>query len=232
MAKPAKKPEPEKDEVEILEEVEQGTVEWKQLHIGVPSASNFATIMASGKDGGESIGRRGLLNRMAGEILTGEPAETYKNAAMQRGNDMEQEARDYYERTRFVDLKRVGFVRRSVTRIIGGPLIVGCSPDALIPPQRKALEVKTMAPAGIIEMLEKGAAGFPPEHRAQCQGTLWVTGYRELDLLIFYRGMPVNPIFSIGRDEAYIQRIAEAIEVFSYDLRKLVERIKNMGGQR
>lgn len=220
-----------KDEVEFVD-VEQGSVEWKKAHIGVPSASNFATIMASGVDGGESIGRRGLLYRMAGEVLTGEPGETYKNAAMQRGNDMEPEARDWYARTRFADLTLVGFVKRTVRRRLSPTdLVIGCSPDALVG-SRKVLEIKTMAPPLMIELLNKGAAGFPSEHRAQCQGTLWVTGREELDLVVYYRGMPVSPTFTIERDEAYIKKIEAAVEVFDYDLRKLVERVRSMGARR
>jgi len=224
VAKAAKKPEPKpEDVVEIIDDVEQGTEEWHRLRIGIPTASNFATIMATGKDGGASVTRRKLMNRMAGEIWTETPAETYKNAAMARGNEMEAEARDWYGRRHLANIAKVGFVRRTIRRGLHPDLIVGCSPDALIDDDR-VLEIKTEMPENMIERWERGAAGFPSEHKAQCQGTLWVTGRSSLDLVIFYRGMPFTLSYRIERDEAYIAQIAAAVETFSYELRKLVER--------
>jgi hypothetical protein len=225
---------PPKDEVEIID-VEQGTYDWRKLHIGVPSASNFGTIMASGKDGGESSTRKKLLNRMAAEILTGEPIDTYKSAAMQRGNDLEPEAREWYARTRFADVQIVGFIKRTIKRQLSfSDLIIGCSPDGLVD-DRKILEIKTMETDLMIDLLERGAGGFPGEHRAQAQGMLWVTGRDEVELIIYpssgiswLNGAPV-PTFKLVRDEAYIRQIAEQVEIFDYDLRRLVEKIRAMG---
>ena len=218
-----------KEEVEFFYAVEQGSPEWRSLHINVPSASKFATIMASGKDGGESLGRRKLLYQMAGEVLTGEPAENFQNGAMLRGNEMETEACDYYGRTRFLDLAQVGFVKRTIPNPLGSALVIGCSPDRLIGDDG-ALEVKTMRPDLLIECALKGAAGFPSEHRHQCQGTLLVTGRAWVDLLIFYRGMPVAPVFRVERDEAFIGLIRNALEIFAYDLRMLVTKVRSLGG--
>lgn len=202
--------------------VEQRSDAWFQLRLGIPTASNFAKIMAQSE---ERVGRTDYMEKLAGEILTGEPMETFSNAHMQRGIDMEPEARAHHEFTREVELTPVGFVRRTLP----GGRLVGCSPDSFIGTDR-VLEVKTMAPHLMIRLARNGR--FPTEHRAQCQGTLWVTGRSVCDLKIFYRGMPISPTFSIERDEAYIRTIAEAVEVFDYELRKLVEQIRNMGGKR
>jgi YqaJ-like viral recombinase domain len=212
--------------VEIIEadEVEQGSDAWFHLRLGLPTASNFATIMASGKDGGESKTRRDLMYRLAGEILCGKPAEEgYKSKAMARGSEMESEAREYYERTHFVELRQVGFVRRKLP----SGRYVGCSPDAIVGP-KKALELKSLAPHLMIERLVNGAV-MPPEHRAQTQGTLWVGDFEEIDLLLFYSGMPISPEFTIYRDETYIRQIEKAVEIFDYETRLLVDKIKRMG---
>lgn len=203
--------------VEIFD-CEQNSEEWLALRLGLPTASNFATIMRSGRDGGESKTRTELLYKLAGERLTGVPAENYRNKAMERGNEMEPEARKHYERTHFVELHRVGFVRRG---------IMGCSPDSLVGDDG-ALEIKTMAPHLLIAQLVNGA-GLPPEHRAQVHGTLLVTERAWVDLLLFYRRMPVAPVFRIERDETYIKQIADEVEKFDYELRKLVERLRAMG---
>jgi hypothetical protein len=210
-------------EIEVFDEIEQGSEEWWNVRLGIPTASNFHTVLASGKDGGESKTRRDLMYRLAGEILCGKPAEeSYKSKAMIRGNEMEAEARDYYTRTNFVEVRRVGFIRRKLPS--GG--WVGASPDGLIG-DKKAVELKSLAPHLMIERLVNGA-GIPPEHRAQCQGLLWVGDLEEVDLLLYYSGMPVAPKFTIRRDETYIAELAKAVERFEYETRMLVEKIRRM----
>lgn len=207
----------------VHHDVEQGSDEWRRLHIGVPSASEFDKVMASGVGGGESKGRASMLRRMAGEILTGEPAESYENAAMRRGKEMEAEACEHYAFTRGVELERVGFV----TRELPGARLVGCSPDRLVG-KEGVLETKTMRPDLLIELALKGAGGFPAEHRAQCQGILWVADREWVDLKIFYRRFPASPTFRVVRDEEYIKRLSDAVEVFHWDLARLVERIRSI----
>lgn len=226
------KPKVVDDIVEVFD-CPQRSEEWYELRRGVPTASVFATILANGKDGGESATRRDLLRRLAGERITGVPADTVVTRDMQRGIDMEPAARDYYARTRFVELEQVGFVRRTIHNPFGPPLIVGCSPDSFVGTKRKKLlQIKTMKPELLIALAEKGAAGFPSEHRAQCQGEMWVAGVDELDLMIYYDGMPVAPTFAMRRDEAYSKMLRDACEVFEYELRKLVEKIQAMGPKR
>lgn len=228
MAKPAKKVAPKDDEVEVFQDVEQGSEDWFRLRLGMCTASNFATIMAGGVGGGESKTRALLLRKLAGEILTGEPAENYSNAAMQRGNAMEAAAREHYAKRTFADIAQVGFVKRTINNPLGVPLVIGASPDAFVGKDR-VLEIKTMRPDLLIEVALKGAGGFPPEHRAQCQGTLWVTGRDECDLMLFYTGMPIAPTFLVERDDVYIRRIAEEVEKFDWELHQLVAKIRGMG---
>lgn len=209
--------------VEIFENVEQGSEEWLMLRLGVPTASNFSIMMANGADGEASKTRAKLMRVMAGEILTGRPGEgKIVTAAMQRGKDMEQEARQHYIDTHFVEVRQVGFMRRKLP----SGRYVGCSPDALIG-DRKALEIKTMAPDLMIERLEKGA-GMPTEHRAQVHGTMWVGDLSEVDLLLFYSGMPVAPKFTVKRDSTYIAEISRAVEIFEFETRQLVDKIRRM----
>ncbi len=54
---------------------EQGTPEWLQCRIGIPTASEFSTVLAKGKDGGPSLTRAAYMRRIAAEIITGEPLE-------------------------------------------------------------------------------------------------------------------------------------------------------------
>lgn len=228
MAKKATKPVgPQADIVQEFD-VEQRSEEWYELRRGALTSSNFATIMSSPQDP-EGLGmRKRLLYRLAGEQLTGVVAETYTSKAMDRGTEMEPAARAFYRRTRFAEMREVGFVRRTIHKPFSEPLVVGCSPDGFVDPDG-VLQIKTMIPELLIPIAEKGARGFPSEHRAQCQGELWVTGRAWNDLMIFYEGMPVAPTFRLERDDSYIKTISDACEVFAYDLRELVKKLRSMG---
>jgi hypothetical protein len=189
--------------------------------------------MASGKDGGESATRRELLYRLAGERITGVPSDTYVSRDMQRGIDMEPAARDYYARTRFVELEQVGFVRRTIAHPFGPPLVVGCSPDSFVGKGRKKLlQIKTMKPELLIALAEKGTRIPERAPRAMPRRALGRRRRRtRLDVLLrrdagradVPHGSPTSPTS---------KQIKDACEVFDYDLRKLVEKIQSMGPKR
>jgi hypothetical protein len=222
------KPEVWKAVVEIFEvdQFEQGSDEWFAIRAGIPTASCFSTILAQGKDGGASVGRARYMRMLAGEILTGRASEGSKafiTAAMQRGNEMEPEALAYYESRHFHTVRRIGFMRR----LLPSGRWVGASPDGLID-QHKGLEIKTMQPDLMIERLEKGS-GMPTEHIAQVQGTMWIGDLEEMDVMLFYSGMPVNPKWTVRRNETYIRDLQKAVEVFDFELHHLVKKIRAMG---
>lgn len=209
---------------EIVAAVEQGSAEWVALRLGIPTASNFSMLVR----GADSVTRDEYMRKLAGEVLTGLPAEgKIKTAAMERGNEMEPEAREHYARTNFGEVERVGFMRR----LLPSGRYVGASPDALLDERKGGLEIKTMAPHLMIQRLVAGA-GMPPDHRWQVYGTMLVGGLDFVVLQLFYRGMPVAPKFKIGRDETVIKEISDAVEVFDHELHKLVAKVRGMGGAR
>jgi hypothetical protein len=215
------------DLVEMFDDVEQGSEAWFDLRRGLPTSSKFAYVLAGGE---EARMRTKYLRQLAGEIVSGETAETFQSEEMKRGKLMEPAARAYYERTHLVDLRPIGFIRRTLrSSFPGTDCIVGASPDSQVG-KRKGLEVKTMRPDLLLEVKQRGAAGFPSEHRAQTQGTMLVADWDEVDLLLFYDGRngPMSLKFNVTRDDAFIARLRDELEKFSYELRKLVEQWKNM----
>ena len=48
---------------------EQGSPEWFKARAGIPTASEFHTVLAKGKGGGESLTRKTYLLKLAGEML-------------------------------------------------------------------------------------------------------------------------------------------------------------------
>ena len=197
-------------------ECEQGSPEWFTARLGIPTASEFATVMVSGNGGGESKTRRTYMLKLAGEILTGAPMENYTNAHMERGNEMENDARTEYAFAADTEPQRVGFIRNGNT---------GCSPDSLIG-DKGLLEIKTALPHILIDRLLR--ADFPPEHKAQCQGQLWVAEREWIDIAIYWPGLPLY-VKRAARDEAYIKDLAKSVDEFNSELHDVVERIRSYG---
>lgn len=198
----------------VVLDCEQGSDEWRAARAGIPTASEFASILAKG----EGKMRRSYMLRLAGELITGFPAETYSNAHMERGREMEAEARDYYALVSTEPVTRVGFVRDEAKG-------AGCSPDSFVG-GTGALEIKTAIPSVLIDKIDRG--GFPSEHKAQCQGVLWVAEREWIDLLVYWPGMPPYTVRA-RRDEDYIKTLASEVARFHDDLAAMVEKVRRYG---
>lgn len=195
---------------------DQGTEEWRLARAGIPTASMFATVMASGVSGSASKTRAKYMRQLVGETITKKPMESYSNSHMDRGHELEPEARELYAFATDTVPEQVGFIRN-------GPK--GCSPDSLIG-SSGMLEIKTKLPDLVIECWERDA--FPPEHKAQCQGALWVAEREWIDIVVYWPDMPVF-IRRAYRDEPYIAEISTAIRQFNDELAAMVERVRAYG---
>jgi hypothetical protein len=200
--------------IEILT-CEQGSDEWKAARLGLATASAFATIQAKGRGGGESTTRRKYLLTLAAERMTGESIEGYSNDHMERGKEMEAEAREQYAFTVDTDPQLVGFIRDTVKR-------AGCSPDALVGSDG-LVEIKTKLPHLQIDVLLDDR--LPPEHVAQVQGALWVSGRKWVDFVSYWPKLPIF-IKRVYRDEDYIAKLAIAVQDFNDEMDSIVERFK------
>jgi hypothetical protein len=195
---------------------DQGSADWFAARRGIPTASEFATIIGVKKDAKDKKTRQAYMRKLAGEIITGEVVEGYSNAHMERGKEMEGEARDRYAFQYDIDPVRVGFIRNGRA---------GCSPDSLVG-TGGMLEIKTCLPHILIEKIE--ADDFPPEHRAQCQGGLYIANREYIDIAMYWPKLPLF-VKRAHRDEGYIATIAGAIKEFNVELDELVERIRRYG---
>lgn len=186
----------------------QNSPEWFSVRAGIPTASMFQTVMAHGKGGGPSLTRAKYMRELVGERITGEVQEGYTNRHMDRGREMEEEARNLYAFVHDQEIVRVGFIRNGDK---------GASPDALCGTDGAA-EFKTALPEILIEALI--ADRPPPEHAAQCQGVIWVAERSWIDLVIYW---PKMPLFKkrIFRDEPYIAAMRQAVKIFNEELCEL-----------
>lgn len=195
---------------EFFYDVPQRSDAWRELRRGLITSSDFGALMANG------TGRDDLLRRVACEIYSGEIEETYENAYMKRGRELEREALATFALIHAVTLTPIGFVRCGR---------VGCSPDSFIGKNR-VVEAKTEKAALLYETLKRDE--FPPVHRAQTQGQLWTCERDKIDLIVYARGMPLFHKES-GRDEVYIRRLKSAVDRARDEIDIMVRRIKGYG---
>ena len=122
---------------------EQGTAEWLQARVGKIGASNihkamaFLTRASKGKKPGESSAvRDAFILELATELITRMPVEHYVSKAMDIGTQFESEARTEYWMATGDEVEQTGFVLHPTIDFLGA------SPDGLILPKKKGLEIK------------------------------------------------------------------------------------------
>lgn len=196
-------------------ECDQGSEEWFRARMGIPTASEFHTVMAKGKGGEPSKTRRTYMLKLVGEILTGAPMDSFGNVHTERGKDMEPDARNLYSFMRDVEPQLVGFIRNGQK---------GCSPDSLVGSDGMC-EIKTKLPHLQVDCLLGDR--IPPEHRAQCQGALWVAEREWIDFVSYWPGLPLF-VTREHRDEEYIAKMSAAVDEFNDELAHMVERVRRL----
>lgn len=189
----------------------QGTDEWLAERLGHATASNFAAILTKGRSKSQPWGdtATSLALTLAAERLTGRPAEGFRSAATDWGNEHETAAVVAYEIAQGETVETAGFIRHPLLDWVGG------SPDGLIGDDG-ILEAK--CPWTSREHVRTVWGGVMPEqHKAQVQGNLWVTGRDWCDFVSFDPRMPESCalfITRVERDAEYIQSLADRVEAF------------------
>lgn len=179
----------------------QGSQEWLDLRAGKFTASLDFQQLATGKPDTY----KKLIRKKAAERITGQLTLTeYTNANMERGKQLEQDARDAFEMKTGIAVQQVGFCELSEW--------VGASPDGLIG-EDEGLEIKSR---DIHTHLNCFLDGYDKSYKWQIQGNLYVTG-RSTWYFVSY-----NPSYAfinkhlfvaeISRDETIISQIKAGIE--------------------
>jgi len=197
--------------IEIID-VEQGAREWFVARCGIPTASCFKDVLAEGRKKGEpSQTRTNYLYQLADEVIYQDPVESYTNEDMERGKILEAEAASIYALENDVIPEEVGFVKN---HFVGA----GCSPDRFIGLEG-LLQIKTSYPRLWVPHILHGT--YPPEHKPQVQGELWITDRKWCDLMIYWPNRRPH-VVRIVRDEEYILHLARAVAAFNTELEAIV----------
>src|SRR5690606_19252020 len=110
--------------VRVLD-VMQGTQEWEMARLGIPTASQADRILTPSRLQPAAAARE-YLHQLLAEWLIGYPIEwSASSQYMQRGTDLEAEARAAYELEMGVDVQQVGLC-------VTDDSMIGGSPDGLV----------------------------------------------------------------------------------------------------
>ena len=195
--------------------MEQGSQEWLELRKGVVTASRFKDVVTPAK-AEPSKSSKAYMYELVAERM-GATVDFYQNAHMQRGNDLEPDARTAYEFIKDCEVKEVGFCLHDNKAI-------GVSPDGLIG-EEGGIEIKCPKETTHIGYLDNGT--LPLIYKPQVQGCMWVTGRKWWDFMSYHPDLPPL-IVRVFRDEEYINSMEKGIVKFSQDMldleKKLVEK--------
>ena len=190
----------------------QGTPEWLQARVGRITASRISAVLANGRDGKPSATRAAYMGELIAQRLTGQFEESYVNADMQRGTELEPAARAAYEVSRGVMVDEVGLVLHPKSDWFGA------SPDGVVGDEG-LLEIKCpRTHVHIAYML----AGKPPAEyvpqmawQAACCERKWV------DFVSYDPKMPERLQLFVVRytpEQAYLEAMEKAAEQFLAEL--------------
>lgn len=201
--------------------MEQRSDEWFQARCGKVTASKVADVIAKTKSG-YSASRANYMAQLIAERLTGQPADSYCNAAMQWGIDTEPFARAAYEFYRDSEVTEVGFIIH--------PEIdqSGASPDGLVADDG-LVEIKCPNTATHIDTLLSGKV--PKKYITQMQWQMACTGREWCDFVSFDPRMPEDMrlfVHNLPRDDKYISGLGEEISMFLDELETKIQKLKEI----
>ena len=179
-------------------ECEQGTPEWLQARLGIPSASSYSKLVTT--TGKSSAQAEAYINQLVAERITGEATVFHVTEPMARGVELEPEARFRYEMETGNLVRQVGFLMHDT-------LQAGASPDGLVG-ENGGLEIKCPSPATHVEYLRDG--NLPSKYIQQVQGCLWISGRDWWDFMSYHPKMEPL-IVRVFRDEEFIKALECAV---------------------
>ena len=183
----------------ILHDVVQRSESWYKARLGSLGASCVHEIVAKTKSG-YSASRANRLAALVCERLTGQPQDTYQNAAMLHGIETEPEARAAYAFYQSAAVIEVGLIRH--------PKIVGthASPDGLVG-EEGLVEIKCPQPAAHLALLMTHLV--PDKYVVQMQWQMVCAERLWCDFASYSPAFPENLRLVVHRVPRDPRRIAE-----------------------
>lgn len=191
----------------------QGSPEWFALRLGKVTASRVSDVIAKTKNGW-GASRANYMAELVAERLTGTPAASYSNAAMQWGTDQEPNARAAYEFRADCDVQLIGFVDHPTIAM------TGASPDGFVGTDG-LVEIKCPNTATHIDMLL--TREIPGKYVTQMMWQMACTGRKWCDFVSYDPRMPESMNIMAER----VERNDEMIAILERDVAAFLVELDN-----
>ena len=192
---------------------DQRSDEWRTARLGLWTASFFDKCVTSTMKASTSANT--INNKLVAEIITGKVEETFTNAAMERGKELEQEAMEFLNFTHGYNFREVGFCDSEMG--------YGCSPDGLS--DEIGLEMKCPLAHTHVQYLSDNK--LPTKYVPQVQGQMLVTGYKKWVFFSYHPDFPPLHVI-VNRDEQFCAKLKQELLKNVAIIRKRSDRIKRM----
>ena len=198
----------------IVLDVQQGSPEWIKARLGVITASAIGGVIQPKKL--LPCASDAYLNRLAAEIVLGRPVDEVSSDIMDRGHELEADARRWFSFDADAGVTEVGFVTTDDGR-------VGCSPDGLVGDD-EGLEIKSPMAVAHVGYV-RDPASLVDAYVGQIQASLYVTGRKAWNIVSY------NPVMKCVRvrvlpDAKFQAALADLITKFIARLDEAVELLR------
>jgi putative phage-type endonuclease len=197
---------------------EQRSDDWFAARAGKVTASALHKVMARTKTG-FGADRANYHAQLVAERLTGRPADSYSNAAMQWGIDTEAAARDAYSALIGDAVAEIGFVDHPAVEL------TGASPDGLVGFDG-LVEIK--CPNTSTHLAALTGAGIDKKYMLQMQWQMACTERQWCDFASFDPRMPPEMqlhVRRVDRDDALLAEIEAELIPFLAEVAATVEHL-------
>lgn len=204
----------------IIGEFEQHSPEWWEARTGRPTSSCFDQILTP-KTMKPSAQAEKYLYTLAGERIAGVKTETYSNPWMQRGLELEAEARRLFAMFVDVEVQEVGIVFPDEKKLWAS------SPDGILDFNGEPAGLEIKCPAIHTHVAYLLAEDVPREYLCQVQGGILTTGFRQWFFMSYYPGLPPL-IIGVTRDDTMCNALEKELYAFCKRLDWLEEKLRKL----
>jgi putative phage-type endonuclease len=211
----------ERNFMENLPEITQGSDAWFAQRLGKVTASRVADVIAKTKTG-YSTSRDNYMAQLVCERMTNTVAESFTNSAMQWGTETEPLARAAYEAHADVLVDEVAMITHPTIEA------AGASPDGLVGDDGQ-LEIKAPQTATHIDTLLTQTV--PGKYITQMQWQMACTGRKWCDFVSFDPRLPTELqlfVKRVPRDDAYIQMLEKEVIQFLTELDGKIKKLNEL----
>lgn len=199
---------------EYLNDIEQGTPEWIDTRLGRLTGTDAHLLCVAGKKDPDGLGAGlvSLLTEKAADYIVGQEGPDLGGFWINRGTELEPEARANYIEETFNSVQECGFIAFGQHG--------GHSPDGLIGDEGM-IEIKCPAGKKVIALHE--GEKIDTRHYAQMQWGLAITGRRFCVYRVYHPSLkPYTSV--IARDEKLIEQMLSRFYTWEQRLTKLIEK--------